>query len=130
MNLFRAWKIIAALTGIFGAGAYTGHVVTDKVQDAPVAQRVSVDEFTHQTMERLRKELKLTPDEFMRVQSHVEEAGLQLDKEYANTLERIVVILDDASLKIRPELNEKQQRNYDQLLSETKARIERKLTSR
>ena len=128
MNLLRAWKIIAALAGIFGAGAYTGHVVTEKGHVAPEAQRVSVDEFTQQTMERLRTELQLTPDEFMRIEGHVKEAGLELSREYADTLERILLILDDVSVKIRPELDEDQRRKYDRLLSETKARIERKMT--
>jgi len=130
MSLLRAWKIIAALAGIFGAGAYTGHVVTEKTREAPAARAVSVDEFTHQTLRRLRKELKLKPEEVMRIEGHVEEAGRQLNEEYADTLKRIAAILDEAGAKIRAELDQEQQRRFDELLTETKARIARRSAER
>lgn len=130
MSLLRAWKLIAALAGIFGAGAYTGHVVTEKSHHAPAERAVSVDDFTHHTLERLRKELKLKPEEMMRIEGHVEEAGRELNQEYADTMEKIIAILDEAGGKIRAELDEGQQPRFDKLLSEAKARIERRMAER
>jgi len=103
MSLFNSWKIILALAAIFGAGAYTGHIVTKGAVKPEVEKRADLDDYTHRTIAKLQKELKLTAEQEMRIEESVEKAGRQLKQEYADTLTRIVAILDEASQEIRPE---------------------------
>jgi ribosomal protein S13 len=129
MSLFNSWKIILALAPIFGAGAYTGHIVTKGAVKPEVEKRADLDDYTHRTIAKLQKELKLTAEQEMRIEESVEKAGRQLKQEYADTLTRIVAILDEASQEIRPELNEEQEVNYDKMLNEAKAQIQLRIES-
>ena len=129
MSLFNSWKIILALVAIFGAGAYTGHIVTKGAVKPEVEKRADLDDYTHRTIAKLQKELKLTAEQEMRIEDSVEKAGRQLKQEYADTLTRIVAILDEASQEIRPELNEEQEVKYDKMLNEAKAQIQRRIES-
>lgn len=129
MSLFNSWKIILALAAIFGAGAYTGHIVTKGAVKPEVEKRADLDDYTHRTIAKLQKELKLTAEQEMRIEESVEKAGRQLKQEYADTLTRIVAILDEASQEIRPELNEEQEVKYDKMLNEAKAQIQRRIES-
>ena len=129
MSLFNSWKIILALVAIFGAGAYTGHIVTKGAVKPEVEKRADLDDYTHRTIAKLQKELKLTAEQEMRIEESVEKAGRQLKQEYADTLTRIVAILDEASQEIRPELNEEQEVKYDKMLNEAKAQIQRRIES-
>lgn len=130
MSLFNGWKIIVALIAIFGAGAYTGHIVTIGAVKSAVEKRADVDEYTHRTIEKLRKELKLTAGQEMKIKEPVQKAGRQLKQEYADTLTRIVAILDEASQEIRPELDEDQEVKYDKMLNQAKAQIQRRIESK
>ncbi len=127
MSLFNSWKIIVALTAIFGAGAFTGHVVTMGAVKREVEKRADVDEFTHQTMEKLRRELRLSPTQVDKIAGSVDDAGKQLKQEYDDTLVRILGILEEASDEIRLELSEDQKLKYDEMLAEVRARINRRL---
>jgi len=129
MSLFNSWKIILALAAIFGAGAYTGHIVTKGAVKPEVEKRADLDDYTHRTIAKLQKELKLTAEQEMRIEKSVEKAGRQLKQEYADTLTRIVAILDEASQEIRPELNEEQEVKYDKMLNEAKAQIQLRIES-
>ena len=129
MSLFNSWKIILALAPIFGAGAYTGHIVTKGAVKPEVEKRADLDDYTHRTIAKLQKELKLTAEQEMRIEESVEKAGRQLKQEYADTLTRIVAILDEASQEIRPELNEEQEVKYDKMLNEAKAQIQLRIES-
>ncbi|MFT4587968.1 MAG: ribosomal protein S13 [Candidatus Binatia bacterium] len=129
MSLFNSWKIILALAAIFGAGAYTGHIVTKGAVKPEVEKRADLDDYTHRTIAKLQKELKLTAEQEMRIEESVEKAGRQLKQEYADTLTRIVAILDEASQEIRPELNEEQEVKYDKMLNEAKAQIQLRIES-
>lgn len=127
MSLFNSWKIIVALIAIFGAGAFTGHVVTMGAVKREVEKRADVDEFTHQTMEKLRRELRLSPTQVDKIAGSVDDAGKQLKQEYDDTLVRILGILEEASDEIRLELSEDQKLKYDEMLAEVRARINRRL---
>jgi ribosomal protein S13 len=129
MSLFNSWKIILALAAIFGAGAYTGHIVTKGAVKPEVEKRADLDDYTHRTIAKLQKELKLTAEQEMRIEESVEKAGRQLKQEYADTLTRIVAILDEASQEIHPELNEEQEVKYDKMLNEAKAQIQLRIES-
>jgi hypothetical protein len=129
MSLFNSWKIILALAPVFGAGAYTGHIVTKGAVKPEVEKRADLDDYTHRTIAKLQKELKLTAEQEMRIEESVEKAGRQLKQEYADTLTRIVAILDEASQEIRPELNEEQEVKYDKMLNEAKAQIQLRIES-
>lgn len=129
MSLFNSWKILVALAAIFGAGAYTGHVVTLGAVKREVQQRADVDEYTHRTIEKLRDELELSPSQVMKIEGSVQKAGRQLKQEYSDTLTRIVEILEEASQEIRPELTEEQEAEYDAMLNEARARIRGRLDS-
>lgn len=130
MSLFNSWKILVALVAIFGAGAYSGHIVTVNAVKREVAKRADVDEYTHRTIEKLRDELGLTPEQVMKIEEPVQKAGRQLKQEYSDTLTRIVEILDEASQEIRPELTQDQETEYDVMLNEARTRIQRRLESK
>lgn len=130
MSLFNSWKIIVALIAIFGAGAYTGHVVTVGAVKREVEKRADVDEYTHRMIEKLRKDLRLSAEQVMKIEGSVQRAGRQLKQEYSDTLTRIVKILDEASQEIRPELTKEQEAEYDKMLTEARARIQGRLDSK
>ncbi len=127
MSLLKTWKIVVALLGIFGAGAYTGHLVTVNSARPGDERRASVKEYTHQTKERLRSELRLRPEQMARIEEIVDEAGRSLDREYSDSLDRILKILDRVDERIRPELDEDQSARYDELVARARERIQRRM---
>lgn len=116
-----AWKVILAALVIYAAGVFTGGFAVKHTQTAPVRLPSGPvfpgsDIFQQRFLERMKRELLLTPEQIKRLQTVFRES-----RERMKTLWEIVgpemnAELRDVREKIRSELTPEQREKFEVLL--------------
>jgi hypothetical protein len=78
MSCFRHWKIIAGMSAVFVAGLLIGGIVTLRVVQKSIRERMDPTTWTPRTLAWLHKELQITDQQEAEVRPAIERAMRQL----------------------------------------------------
>ncbi len=128
MNLLKHWKIILSLSAIFTAGMVAGGSLTLAWAKNQQLERTSVDFYTEATMNRLVKELQLTPAQAQKIQPVIADTGTEMNGLYRDTLQRVWTLIDASSNKIEEHLDEKQKGRFKSYLAEVRKKFNARMS--
>lgn len=125
--LFKYWKVLLAMSGIFLAGAVVGCVATSVIAASIVKHRLNPTNWSHNAMERLDRNLDLSDEQRRELEPIVEEsignikqiirqAGAAWVRNFYATKDRVM-----------PYLNEQQRAKVDKLSKERIAKLQQLL---
>lgn len=77
-GLWRHWKTVAGLLVVFAAGAVIGGVGTIRIVQRAVADKMNAATWTPRTLQWLRQEAKLTPEQESLIRPSVEKMTQEL----------------------------------------------------
>jgi hypothetical protein len=108
MNLFKHWKTILILVGIFLFGVATGTLFTLGAVKKGFQVVNSPDALTEHVMKNLNKALHLTPEQIEKIKPYARAAAIEAQMQQKDHFTKINKIAYDAEDKILHLLTEEQ----------------------
>ncbi|PYK06920.1 MAG: hypothetical protein DME66_02845 [Verrucomicrobia bacterium] len=120
MNAIDRWKIVLTLIAIFVAGGVTGGLLTIRAGKYQMLRRSELRSGTSFSVDRWLANLRLTPEQDLKLRPIAQQADNELRNLYALNLREIDGILDRAEDRINPILQLDQQQRLRQMVEERK----------
>ena len=114
MNKSLRWKLIVAFVLIFLAGAACGFFGAIHMHQAFFA-RMAPDSMAQHMKERMRKELKLTPDQMQKISPIIDRTASQLQKARDQTMQSVHGIFSQSHREMEPLLTPEQRVKLEQM---------------
>ena len=114
MNKSLRWKLIVAFVLIFLAGAACGFFGAIHMHQAFFA-RMAPDSMAQHMKERMRKELKLTPDKMQKISPIIDRTASQLQKARDQTMQSVHGIFSQSHREMEPLLTPEQRVKLEQM---------------
>ena len=114
MNKSLRWKLIVAFVLIFLAGAACGFFGAIHMHQAFFA-RMAPDSMAQHMKERMRAELKLTPDQMQKISPIIDRAAAQLKTARDQTVRSIHEVFSQTHREMQPFLSPEQRTKLEQI---------------
>src|ERR1041384_8498360 len=114
MNKSLRWKLILSFVLVFLAGAASGFFGAVHVHHAFLAH-MATDSMAQHMKERLRLELKLTPDQMQKISPVVDRAASQLKTTREQTMRSVHEIFMEAHHQMQPLLTPEQRVKLEEM---------------
>ena len=114
MNKSLRWKLIVAFVLIFLAGAACGFFGAIHMHQAFFA-RMAPDSVAQHMKERMRGELKLTPDQMLKISPIIDRAASQLTMAREQTMRSVHQILSQTHREMQPLLTPEQRVKLEEM---------------
>lgn len=115
MNRSLVWKLVLVFLIVFVAGGMTGAFFYSsyarQVMFAPLPRGMVAERIR----ERMRRELKLTPEQLEKISPIIDKTAAQLEQIRRETGQRIREVVTDAHHELAPSLTEEQRAKLNQL---------------
>jgi len=114
MNKSLRWKLIVAFVLIFLAGAACGFFGAIHMHQAFFA-RMAPGSMAQHMKERMRAELKLTPDQMLKISPIIDRAASQLTMAREQTMRSVHEIFNQTHREMQPLLNPEQRVKLEEM---------------
>jgi hypothetical protein len=122
----KKWKIIAAMTGIFLAGAVTGAVLATRVIQKVAERNLSPERWPAALVETYRRKLDLTPEQVEHMRPVVEQAREEWRRTMAGTVMGYGSIVQRLDRELKPLLTPEQLVKHTEIREEWQRRFREK----
>lgn len=121
----RKLKITLCLLGIFIAGGAIGSLITLRVVRKAVTQQSPMDTFVPRQMERLTKELDLSPAQMEQVRKILRQAAEEMRVLRRESIQATSARVRELNASIVAVLNPEQAKKFEEVMSRQRERLRR-----
>jgi Spy/CpxP family protein refolding chaperone len=125
----RKWKIILALTAIFGAGVVTGGVFALGVVKQAVDNKINPGRWPASLLETYQKRLKLTPEQIEQMRPVVEESRREWTATVRSAVGSYAAIIRKVDEGLQPLLTPEQKAEHERIREEVRARFRKQFNA-
>jgi hypothetical protein len=118
MSTALKWKLVAGFLLVFVAGAMTGGFICTSTARHRFLGPPYTGTLAHRMGERLRSDLKLTPDQFAKISPIIDETARNLETIRTETTQRVRRTMAEAHEQMQPILSAEQQARLRRLEEE------------
>ena len=121
---------MACLAAIFVAGAVSGSMLTLRVVKRAVGRNLNPDGWATAAMQAYRKKLKLTPEQIQKIQPAMDQAAQEIRAIGGSATVEIFSVVIQMNDRVAKELTPEQQKRFEEMKQEFRARWRDRAVSR